>query len=138
MPDLLKSVLPQHYTYSIKNYNVLPSYVTSENFEIPHFELDAFVDINDEEKAHEWFSEFESHSKMTMPQTKGYRVKGKHVLLRESRHCIHSNKVKKKTGSRKTKCPQSSRARNIHCDANIHIQLEKWRLESFNHPLEIN
>jgi hypothetical protein len=73
-----------------------------------------------------------------MPQTKGYVVKGKQVLFRENRHCIHSDIVKKKQGSRETKFPQSSRARNIGCNARIHIRLEKWRLESFDHPLEIN
>ena len=31
-----------------------------------------------------------------MSQTKGYGLKGKQVLLRENRHYIHSNKVKKK------------------------------------------
>jgi hypothetical protein len=58
LPEILKSVLPQHYTYLIKNYNVLPTYVTSENFEIPQFELDAFVDVSDKEKAYEWFYKF--------------------------------------------------------------------------------
>ncbi|PKY33800.1 hypothetical protein RhiirB3_453013 [Rhizophagus irregularis] len=70
-----------------------------ENFSIPQFELEAFVNITDKEKAHEWFQAFESHSKTTMPQTKGYGVKGKKVLLREKRHCIHGNDVKKKQDS---------------------------------------
>jgi len=74
-------VLPRNYTYIIKYYNILPSYVTSKNFEILHFELDAFVDVSDKEKAHKWFLEFESHSKTSMPQTKGYGLKGKQVLL---------------------------------------------------------
>ena len=112
-------------------------YRTAENFAIPQFEFDAFVDVNDKEKACEWFKAFESHSKTTMPQTKGFDIKGKHVLFREKRHCIHSNEVKKKQGSRETKNPQSIRVRNIHCNANIHLRLEKWRLE-FSHPLEIN
>ena len=112
--------------------------MTSENFAIPQFELDAFVDVNDKEKAHKWFLEFESLSKTTMPQTKGYEIKGKQVILRENRHCIHSNKVKEKQGSRVTKHPQSFRARNINCNASIHLRLEKWRLESLDHPLEVN
>lgn len=73
-----------------------------------------------------------------MPQTKGYGVKGKQVLLREKRHCIHGNDVKKKQGKRETKLPQSSRVRNVHCDASIEIRLENWRIESYSHPLEIN
>ena len=55
-----------------------------------------FVNVNDKEAASEWFAAFESHSKMTMPQTRGYEIKGKQVLFRETRHCIHSNEVKKK------------------------------------------
>ena len=109
MPDLLKSALLRNYIYIIKYYNILPSYVTSENFEISHFELDAFVDVSDKEKAHEWFLEFESHSKTSMSQTKGYGLKGKQVLLQESHHYIYSNKVKKKQGNHETKHPKSSR-----------------------------
>ncbi|PKK71418.1 hypothetical protein RhiirC2_778435, partial [Rhizophagus irregularis] len=137
LPKLLKSILPQDYTYLIINFNKLSPCYTAENFAIPQFELDAFVDIDDAEKVHKWFLEFESHSKTTMPQSKGYGVKGKEVLFREKRHCIHSNLVKKKQGKRETKLPQSSRARNIHCNAKIHLRLEKWRLKT-SHPLEIN
>lgn len=100
--------------------------------------MDAYVNVNDKEKASEWFAAFESHSKTTMAQTKGYGVKGKHVLFREKRHCIHSNEVKKKQGDHETKRSQSSRARNTNCTATIHIRLEKWRIESLSHPLEIN
>jgi len=103
LPELLKLILPQNHTYLIEKFSELLSYVTSENFAIPQFELDAFVDVNDKEKAHEWFLEFESRSKTTMPQTKGYKIKGKQVILRENRHCIHSNKVKKKQGGRVVK-----------------------------------
>ena len=46
--------------------------------------------------------------------------------------------MKKKQGYCETKRPQSSRAQNIFCDANIHLQLENWRLESTSHPLEVN
>ncbi|CAB5377421.1 unnamed protein product [Rhizophagus irregularis] len=53
LPDVLKSILPQHYTYSIINFNELPSYQTAEDFVIPQFELDIFVDVNDKEKASE-------------------------------------------------------------------------------------
>ncbi|PKB99211.1 hypothetical protein RhiirA5_462455 [Rhizophagus irregularis] len=137
LPEPLKSILPQGYTYLIKNFNELPPYQTSENFSIPQFELDAFVDINDKEKAQEWFLAFESHTKTTMPQSKGYRVKGNQVLFRENRHCIHSNKVKEKQGNRETKLPQSSRARNTGCTAGIHLRLERWRLET-NYPFKIN
>ncbi|PKC58291.1 hypothetical protein RhiirA1_495999 [Rhizophagus irregularis] len=48
-----------------------------QNFEISQFELDAFVDIDDKEKAREWFLSFESKSKMTMPESRRYKIKGK-------------------------------------------------------------
>ncbi|CAG8763923.1 5969_t:CDS:1, partial [Acaulospora morrowiae] len=137
LPESLKSILPQYYTYLIKNFNEFSLFRTVENFEIPQFELHGFVDFDNKEKAHEWFLAFESHSKTTMPQTKGYTIKGKKVLFREKRHCIHSNEVKKKQGNRETKHPHSSRARNINCNASIHLRLEKWRLD-LSHPLEIN
>ena len=73
-----------------------------------------------------------------MPETKGYDVKGKHVLFREKRHCIHSNAVKKKQGNYETKRPLSSRLRNTNCTATIHLRLERWRIESLSHPLEVN
>jgi hypothetical protein len=44
----------------------------------------------------------------------------------------------KKQGHRETKRPQSFRVRNIFCNANIHLRLENWRLESTSHPLEVN
>ncbi|RGB36139.1 hypothetical protein C1646_758432 [Rhizophagus diaphanus] len=34
-----------------------------------------FVDINNKEKAQEWFLAFKSHTKIMMPQSKGYGVK---------------------------------------------------------------
>ena len=140
MPEFLKLILPQNYTYLIKAFNELPLFQTAENFEIPQFELDAFVDVNDVEKATEWFKAFESRSKTTMPETKRYETKGKHVLFRELRHCIHSDKVKKKQGNRKTKRIRSARARNIGYAATIYLRLENWRIEiiELSHPLEIN
>lgn len=137
LPEILKSVLPQHYTYLIKKFNELPSYQTAENFAIPQFELDVFVDVNNEEKARKWFMEFESWSKTTMPETRRYQIKGKLVLFRELRHCIHSNIVKEKQGNPELKRTQSSRTRNTSCNATIHLRLETWRIE-FSHPLEIN
>ncbi|CAB5362409.1 unnamed protein product [Rhizophagus irregularis] len=137
LPDVLKSILPQHYTYSIINFNELPSYQTAEDFVIPQFELDVFVDVNDKEKASEWFVAFQSWSKPTMPETKRYEIKGKYVLFRETRHCIHSDTVKKKQGSREVKRQNSLQLRNTSCKATIHLRLESWRVE-LSHPLEVN
>ncbi|RGB36000.1 hypothetical protein C1646_758607 [Rhizophagus diaphanus] len=83
LPDLLKLALPSGYLYLIKKFNQLPSYQTFENFLIPQFELEAFININDKEKVHKWFQAFESHSKTMMHQTKGYGVKGKKEEVRE-------------------------------------------------------
>ncbi|RIB14076.1 hypothetical protein C2G38_2196156 [Gigaspora rosea] len=106
----LKLVLPKTYTYILKNFNELPLYRTAENFEMLQFELNGFVNINSKEMAQEWFKAFELHSKTTMPQTKGYNVKGSHVLFQEKRHCAHSNEVKKKQSNREIKNPQSLQA----------------------------
>lgn len=104
---------------------------------IPQFELDVFVNVNDKEKAQVWFKTFESRSRTTMPETKRYEIKGKRVLFRELRHCVHSNLVKTKQGNREVKCPNSSRLRNTNCTASIHLRLENWRIE-LSHPLEVN
>jgi hypothetical protein len=133
----LKSVLPPGYTYLIQKFNDLPPYRTEENFEVTNFELITFVDINSEEEASRWFAAFESYSKTTMPETRGFEIKKNRVLFRELRHCIHSNQVKKKQGDRVTKHLQSSRARNIHCPATIHLRLERRNLPN-SHPFEVN
>ena len=137
MPDVLKSVLPQDYTYLIQNFNNLQPYQTQENFEVANFELDAFVDVSSEEEASKWIVAFESHSRTTMAETKGFKINGNKVLFRKLRHCIHSNQVKKKQGNRVTKHQHSSRMRNTDCTATIHIRLERRNLKC-SHPLEIN
>ncbi|GES92231.1 hypothetical protein GLOIN_2v1883854 [Rhizophagus clarus] len=138
LPNILKSILPHNYSYLIKIFNELSSYQTAENFKVPQFELDIFVDVDNQEGACEWFKEYESKSKTTMPQTRGYDIKGDRVLFREQRHCIHSHEVKKKQGKNAvTKRPQSLRARDTCCTAAIHLRLNRQRL-SHTHPLEIN
>jgi hypothetical protein len=62
------------------------------NYEIPNFKLDMFVDVDSEEEAREWFTEFQSWSKTTMKETKGFEFKGNRVIFRELRYCIHSKK----------------------------------------------
>ena len=93
-----------------KQFDIMPLYRTQEDFEVPNFELNAFVDVHNEEAASEWVTTFQSHSKTTMPQTRGYKIKGNRVIFREMRHCIHSYEVKKKQGKKETKRPHSSRA----------------------------
>ena len=72
-----------------------------------------------------------------MPQTRGFKITGNRVLLRELRHCIHSHQVKKKQGNRVKKCQHLPRKRDIDCTASIHIRLERRKL-THSHPLEIN
>ena len=81
MPESLKLILPQNYTYLIKTFNELQLYRTAENFEVPQFELDVFVNVSNNEKASEWFKAFEFKSKITMPESKHYEIKGKKVLF---------------------------------------------------------
>ncbi|GET50230.1 hypothetical protein GLOIN_2v1764523 [Rhizophagus irregularis DAOM 181602=DAOM 197198] len=125
LPEQLKSILPLRHSYLIKNFNVLSPFQTTKNFEIPQFELDAFVDIDDKEKARKWFLSFESKSKTTMPEFRHYEIKGKKVLFREKRHCIHSKLVKEKQGNRELKRLQSSQLQNTNCAATIHLRLKE-------------
>ena len=96
LPSFLQTVFPSNYTYVIQCITELPLYQTEKNFKIQQFEVDAFVNVLTAESVKIWFSAFEEYSKMTMLQTKGYKIKGSQVIFQESRHCIHSNKVKKK------------------------------------------
>ncbi|CAG8776909.1 16921_t:CDS:1, partial [Dentiscutata heterogama] len=105
------------------------------DFEVANFEQDTFVNIDSEEEAREWFMEYQSWSKTTMPQTRGFEIKGSQVIFHEQRHCIHSNDVKKKQGNREMKHPQSSQAQNIFCSATIHMWLERYNL-ALSHPLK--
>ena len=93
LPSFLRSIFPSSYSYIIQNVNKLPPYRTEENFEIDQFKVNAFVNVTIAESAKIWFSAFEGHSKTTMPQTKGYEIKGERVIFRQLRHCIHSKKV---------------------------------------------
>ena len=61
----------------------MPSYRTQENFEVPNFELDMFVDVDSKEAASVWVAEFQSYSKSTMPQTRGYDIKENHILFQK-------------------------------------------------------
>ena len=108
----------------IERITELPLYLTEENIEIHQFEVDVLVNVTTAESAQAWFSAFEEHSKITMPQTKGYKVKGKRVIFREARHCIHSKKVRKKQGDPKIKRTQTAHIRNTDCPVTIHLRLE--------------
>ncbi len=100
--------------------------------------MDAFVNVDSKEVASEWIAKFQCHSKTMMSQTRGYDIKGNRVLFREKRHCLHSHEVKKKQGKNViTKHLQSLRARDIGCNASIHLRLIRNRLP-LTHPLEVN
>jgi hypothetical protein len=133
----LKPVLPCDYTYLIQRFDILSPYRTQENFEVENFELDAFVNVCNEEGALEWVAAFESYSKTTMPQTRGFKITGNRVLFRQLRHCIHSHQVRQKQGNRIKKRQHSPRERDINCTASIHLRLERRKL-THSHPLEIN
>ena len=78
----------------IENFNIFLLYQTTENFVILQFKLYVFINVNDKKKAQVWLKVFESRSKTTIPKTKRYEIKGKHILFHELKHYIHSNIVK--------------------------------------------
>ncbi len=61
----------------------MPPYQIQENFKVPNFELDVFVNVDSKEAASEWVAKFQCHSKMMMSQTRGYDIKGNWILFRE-------------------------------------------------------
>ena len=137
LPNFLQSIFPSNYSYIIQCITKLPPYRTEEGFEIDQFKIDVFVNVATAESAEIWFSAFEKHSKMTLPQTKGYEIKGKRVIFRQLWHCIHSQKVRKKQGDFKVKLKQLIRNRNTGCSATLHLRLERRNI-STSHPLEVN
>ncbi|CAG8637735.1 3382_t:CDS:2, partial [Gigaspora margarita] len=95
-----------------------------------------FVNVDSKEMAQKWFKAFESHLKTTMPQTKGYIVKGIRVLFREKRHCAHSSEVKKKKAIVKPKIHNHPLEINIKFIHNHIIDSEE--LLSFRHELHLH
>ncbi|CAG8786664.1 21248_t:CDS:2, partial [Dentiscutata erythropus] len=63
-----------------------------EEFIIHQFELNLFINANNVDRARQWFFEFKELSKTTMPETKGFQIKGSKVIFQELQHCIHSEK----------------------------------------------
>ncbi|RGB23479.1 hypothetical protein C1646_774431 [Rhizophagus diaphanus] len=63
-----------------RNFNQIKTMVNEKRILVPNFELDAFVDVDSEEKASEWVTTFQSHSKTTMPQTKAYDINGNWII----------------------------------------------------------
>ncbi|RIB21214.1 hypothetical protein C2G38_2177236 [Gigaspora rosea] len=86
LPNFLQAIFLLNYSYIIQHIINLPPYYTNEE-----------------------------QSKSTMPQSKGYEIKGDSEL----------------------KHPESARNRNTGCLATLHLRLERWRL-STSHPLEVN
>lgn len=78
------------------------------------------MNVNDKERVHEWFQAFESHSKTTMAQTKGYSIKGKRFLFRRNDIAFIAMKLKKS----KMIMKPSIYAQNILCNASIDLCLE--------------
>ncbi|CAG8615826.1 28201_t:CDS:2, partial [Dentiscutata erythropus] len=76
------------------------------------------------EGAEKWLVDFEVVSKMTIPQTRWYKIQEKKVIFRQLRYCIHSNIVKQKQKNPILKIPNSLCIKNSGYKATIHLQLE--------------
>ncbi|CAG8690352.1 12717_t:CDS:2 [Gigaspora margarita] len=112
LPDYITTVLLANYIYFIIKICQLPDYIISEEFLVNQFEANLLVNINNVEDAQKWVADFEEVSKMTMPQTKGYQLKGQKVFFRQLQYCIHSNIVIQKQENPILKNPNSLKVRN--------------------------
>ncbi|CAG8795130.1 25664_t:CDS:2, partial [Gigaspora margarita] len=112
-------------------------YITSEGFSVNQFEANLLVNVNNVEDTQKWFADFEKVSKTTMPQTKGYLLKGQKVFFRQLQYCIHSNIVRQKQENPVLKNPNSLRVRNTECKATIHLRIEQKNLQT-DYLLEVN
>ena len=87
-------------------YTELEPTITSKNIIIGQLNVDLYVDLNSMEGALNWLNEFQEISKTTMRLTKPFSVKGNKVIFRETRHCIHSHKVKQRIKIVRLKIPK--------------------------------
>ncbi|GES80853.1 hypothetical protein GLOIN_2v1883854 [Rhizophagus clarus] len=98
LPSYLKEILPCDYKYQLEKLNILPSLFTEEDIEL----------------------------KQKIQNNKA--IKGKKVIFKEERHCIHSATVKVKQGSRVSKQENSNHSHNINCQAKMLMRIEKRKL----------
>jgi hypothetical protein len=132
LPSDLKQILPCDYKYHLKKIDILPSLFTEEDIEIKQFIFDLLINIQTKEDALIWFEKFQNKSKTTMRITRGQVLTGKKLIFKEERHCIHSEIVKKKQGSRISKRANNAENyhfRNIDCKAKMLMRIEKRNLE---------
>ncbi|CAG8806282.1 30038_t:CDS:1, partial [Racocetra persica] len=71
------AILPQNYNYMVTEFQQFPNHITSEGFSIDHFEIKIFVNVDNVEGTHQWFSEYKEISKAMMCETKGFQIQGK-------------------------------------------------------------
>ncbi|CAG8803904.1 37834_t:CDS:2 [Gigaspora margarita] len=81
LSNYVATVLLVNYVYFIVKICRLPDYIISEEFSVNQFEANLLVNVNNVENAKKWFADFEEVSKTTMPQTKGYQLKGQKATI---------------------------------------------------------
>jgi hypothetical protein len=95
------------------------------------------INIKTKDEALIWFERFQEKSKTTMRISRGQTLTGKKVIFKEERHCMHSEIVKEKQGSRVIKRENSHHSRNISCKAKMLMRIERRNLEQ-DYPMYVH
>ncbi|KAF0538395.1 hypothetical protein F8M41_007901 [Gigaspora margarita] len=137
LPQYLRQVLPDNYTYIIKSYKE----IELEKFEgapTAAFDSTFYVNIASTEAIEEWRSAFHNKTGTVFRITRADKVKGIKVIYHKDFHCRHADiaaiKYMQKTYAQKA---GQRRSRNTNCQCLAKIRLEKSRL-NLSHPCEIH
>ncbi|CAG8483695.1 11114_t:CDS:2 [Gigaspora rosea] len=137
LPNYLRQVLPDNYTYIIKAYKE----IELEKFDgapTASFDSTFYVNIASTEAIEEWRSAFHNKTGTVFRITRADKVKGIKVIYHKDFHCRHADiaaiKYMQKTYAQKA---GQRRSRNTNCQCLAKIRLEKSRL-NLSHPCEIH
>jgi len=137
LPDYLKQVLPDNYTYIIKSYKEI-ELETFAGAPTAAFDSTFYINISSIEAIEQWKAAFHAKTGTIFRITRADKVKGIKVIYHKDFHCRHADiaaiKYMQKTYAQKV---GQRRNRNTNCQCLAKIRLEKSRLQ-LSHPCEVH
>ncbi|CAH1760303.1 15698_t:CDS:2 [Entrophospora sp. SA101] len=125
LPDYLKQVLPDNYTYIIKSYKEI-ELETFAGAPTAAFDSTFYINISSIEAIEQWKAAFHAKTGTIFRITRADKVKGIKVIYHKDFHCRHADiaaiKYMQKTYAQKV---GQRRNRNTNCQCLAKIRLEK-------------
>nr|CAG8433313.1 6230_t:CDS:2 [Entrophospora candida] len=138
LPDYLKQVLPDNYTYIIKSYKEI-ELETFAGAPTAAFDSTFYINISSIEAIEQWKAAFHAKTGTIFRITRADKVKGIKVIYHKDFHCRHADiaaiKYMQKTYAQKV---GQRRNRNTNCQCLAKIRLEKSHLNSTNNIMLTN